>query len=145
MLWNNFVYVINSSDIKCVQKKNRLTNCRFTTISSPISNIYMNIWHKTEVQTVILRCLMGLYLNWFKSYDTKWKTHKNAKNAKITKNSTYDFFFIQNCTKTKKEKISLCVITFEPKKIQTHSAPKNDRLNFSFVEDTHIVGRKTNI
>ena len=34
---------------------------------------YMNIFHKTEVQMVILRCRTGLYLNWFKSYDTKRK------------------------------------------------------------------------
>ena len=33
------------------------------------------------------------------------------------------------------EKIAFCVITFEPIKIQTHSAPQNDRLNFSFVKD----------
>ena len=38
------------------EKKSALTNCRFTTISSQISAIYMNIFHKTEVQTVILRC-----------------------------------------------------------------------------------------
>ena len=39
----------------------------------------MFIFHKTEIQTVILRCLMSLNLNWYKSYDKK---HKNAKNAK---------------------------------------------------------------
>ena len=32
---------------------------------------YTEICHKTEVQTVILRCLVGPDLNWFKSYDTK--------------------------------------------------------------------------
>ena len=111
------------------------TNCCFTTISSQISAIYMNIFHKTEVQTVILRCWMGLFLNWFKSYDIKWKTLKNAKNAKITKNSTYENFFLQKRTKTKMEKIAFCVITFDPIKIQTHSAPQNDRLNFSFVAE----------
>ena len=36
----------------CPKKKSRLTNCRFTTISSQISAIF----HKTEVQAVILRC-----------------------------------------------------------------------------------------
>ena len=41
---------------KVCPKKSRLTNCRFTTISSQISAIYMNIFHKTKVQTVILRC-----------------------------------------------------------------------------------------
>ena len=41
---------------------------------------YMNIFHKTEIQTVILRCSTSLKLNWYKSYDTKCK---NAKNARV--------------------------------------------------------------
>ena len=40
----------------------------------------------------------------------------------------------------KMEKNAFCVITFEPIKIQTHSAPQNDRLNFSFVKDIHVDG-----
>ena len=35
------------------------------------------------------------------------------------------------------EKIAFCVITFDPIKIQTHSAPKNDR----FVKDIHVDGK----
>ena len=35
------------------------------------------------------------------------------------------------------EKIAFCVIAFEPIKIQTHSAPQDDRLNFSF--EIHLV------
>ena len=31
---------------------------------------FMNIFHKTEVKTVILRCLVSLNLNWIKSYYT---------------------------------------------------------------------------
>ena len=38
------------------------------------------------------------------------------------------------------EKIAFCVITFEPIKIQTHSAPQNDRMNFSFVKDINVDG-----
>ena len=49
------------------------------------------------------------------------------------------FFSLQNRTKTKMEKIAFCVITFEPIKIQTHSAPQNDRLNFSYVKDIHVT------
>ena len=30
---------------------------------------YMKIFHKKEILTVILRCLVGLNLNWIKSYD----------------------------------------------------------------------------
>ena len=40
---------------------------------------YIFIFHKTEIQTVVLRCLMSLNLNWYRSYDKK---HKNTKNAK---------------------------------------------------------------
>ena len=38
------------------------------------------------------------------------------------------------------EKIAFCVITFEQIKMQTDSAPQNDRLNFSFVKDNHVDG-----
>ena len=69
------------------------------------------------------------------------KHAKTQKNAKITKNGTYEIFFLQNRAKTKMEKIAFCVIAFEPIKIQTHSAPQNDRLNFSFVKDIHVDGR----
>ena len=49
----------------------------------------MFIFHKTEIQTVILRCLTIISLNCYKSYDIK---HKNAKNAK---KATH--VFVQNC------------------------------------------------
>ena len=70
--WLKYKYALyNKLVLEGVTKKSRLTNCRFTTISSQISAIYMRIFHKTEVQTVNLRCWMGLYLDWFKSYDSK--------------------------------------------------------------------------
>ena len=71
------------------------------------------IFHKTEVQTVILRSLTGLNLNWLKSYGTKCKHFH------------FPFFAIIGV-------FALCVITFEPIKIQTCSAPQNDSLNLSF-------------
>ena len=40
---------------------------------------YMFIFHKIEIQTVILRCLTSLNLNWYKSYDTKRKNTKKLK------------------------------------------------------------------
>ena len=36
----------------------------------------------------------------------------------------------------------ILISTFDPIKIQTRSAPQNDRLNFSFVKDTYIDGEK---
>ena len=64
-----------------------------------------------------------------KSYD------KNEKTVLIL-----SFLFLQNHTKTKMEKIAFCVITFEQIKIQTQSAPQNDRLNISFVKVIHVDG-----
>ena len=37
---------------------------------------------------------------------------------------------------------AFCVMTFEPIKIYTCSAPQNDRQNFSFVKDTYVDGKK---
>ena len=68
------------------------------------------------------------------------KTQKRKKTQKSPKTVHAKFFFLQNCTKTKMEKIVFCVIIFDPIKIQTHSAPQIDRLNFSFVKDTHVDG-----
>ena len=48
-------------------------NGHFSTFSGYFFANYMNIFHKTEVQTVILRCQMGLNLIWFKNYDPKRK------------------------------------------------------------------------
>ena len=119
----------------------KVLNSPFTTISRLfLPTKYMNIFHKTEVQTVILRYCTGLFLNWCKSYDKNEKHTKNTRKHKINKNSTRILFFLQNRTKRKMEKIAFCVITFEPIKIQTLSAPQNDRLNFSFVKDTHVNG-----
>ena len=40
---------------------------------------YMFIFHKTQIQTVILRCLTSLNLSWYKSYDRKRKNTYFAK------------------------------------------------------------------
>ena len=44
----------------------------------------MFIFHKTEIQTVILRALTSLNVNWYKRYDIKHKKAKNAKDANIS-------------------------------------------------------------
>ena len=59
----------------------QLINGNFRTISGHLFANYMNIYHKTEIQAVILRCLTGRNLNWYNSYDTKRKK-KNAKTQK---------------------------------------------------------------
>jgi hypothetical protein len=47
---------------------------------------YMFIFHKTQIQTVILRRLTSLNLNWYKIYDTKRKKRKCVFLYKIAKN-----------------------------------------------------------
>ena len=67
------------SVVKTDSKWMFLINDRFTTISGHFFPICMFIFHKTKVQMVILRCLTCLYLNWFKSYDTKLQKQKTPK------------------------------------------------------------------
>ena len=69
-----FKFVIKIQQSKTIEggpQNLRQLNCNFTTISSHFLAIFINIFHEKEVQTVILRCWTGLYLNWFKSYVTK--------------------------------------------------------------------------
>ena len=75
--------------VRRTPKKRQLINSHFKTIYGHFFANYMFIFHKTEIQTVILRCLTIINLNCYKSYDTK---HKKAKNAK-----TQIHVFVQNC------------------------------------------------
>ena len=57
-----------------------LINGHFTTISVHFCANYMNIFHKVEVQTVILRYWTSLSHDWYNSNDTKReKTQKRKK------------------------------------------------------------------
>ena len=49
---------------------------------------------------------------------------------------------LRYCRKNTFVFFAFCVITVLPIMIQTCSAPRNDRLNLSFVKDFHIVGTK---
>ena len=51
----------------------QLTKVHFMTIFSRFFANYSDIFHKIEVQTVILKCWTGLNLNWLKRYDTSHK------------------------------------------------------------------------
>ena len=51
----------------------QLINGHFTTMSGHFLPKNMVIFHKTEIQTVILRCLTSLNLNRFQRYDEKRK------------------------------------------------------------------------
>ena len=55
-----------------------ITIAHFTTISGHFSANCMFIFHKKEVQTVILRCLTGLNIDWFKNYGLRCKWRPRA-------------------------------------------------------------------
>ena len=55
----------------CTKKETTLRVGHFTIISGHFSAKYINIFHKTGVQTKILGCLTCLNINWIKSYDIK--------------------------------------------------------------------------
>ena len=63
-------------------------NDRVTTISGHFFTNCMFIFHKTEVQTVILRCLTGLNLNWFKSYGLRCNLRPRASSVNSQKITT---------------------------------------------------------
>ena len=50
--------------------------------------------------------------------------------------------FVQNGKKSKMEKCTFRVITFEPSEIQNRETPQNDRLNLSFEKDEHTDGKQ---
>ena len=70
--WRSFsssnLALSNYIPIDCFIQK-WLVNGNSTTISSHFFAYSTNIFHKTEIQTVILRCSTGLNFHWFKSYD----------------------------------------------------------------------------
>jgi hypothetical protein len=76
----------------------------FTTISGHFFASCMVIFHKTEVQTVILRCLMGLHLDWFRHYGLRcrWRPCTclaNSQKIATDKRPFYDHIwpFFANC------------------------------------------------
>ena len=68
-----FFYGLFGSKVWSEIKETTFQVGHFTTISGHSIANYINIFHKTEVPTVILRCLMSLNLNWIKSYDINYK------------------------------------------------------------------------
>jgi hypothetical protein len=65
--------------LETLHKNLQLIDGRFTISFGHFFPNCMNIFYKTEVQTVIFRCLTGLNLNWFKSYETKPKKIQKCK------------------------------------------------------------------
>ena len=99
-----------------------ITNAQFTTIAGHSFANCIFIFHKTEFQTVILRCLTGLNLNWFKSYGLRCSERPcecsvNLKNVATDKWPFYDhvwpFFakYMVNFHKTEIQTVILRCLT----------------------------------
>ena len=61
-----------------------LNNCS-KTVSGHFFAICIFIFHKTEVRTVILRCLTGLNCNWLKSYGLRCSRRPRASSVNFWK------------------------------------------------------------
>ena len=77
---------------KNAKNKSSANSPKFETDKRPFYNHFwpffanhVIIFHKTEIQKVILRCLMSLKLNWCKSYATKCKNTENTNKSFFTK------------------------------------------------------------
>ena len=65
-----------------------LYKCPLYNHSWPFFAICVYIFHKTEVLTVILRCLMGLNLDWVKSYSLRCSLRPRASSVNSQKIAT---------------------------------------------------------
>ena len=91
-----------------------MTITNFMTISGRFSTSCMFIFHKKEVQTVILRCLTSLNIDWFKNYGLrcKWRPRACLANFQNIPTNKWTFYyhiwpFFPNC-----------MVIFHKKKIQ---------------------------
>ena len=65
----NFFWQMCFSILEEKFKNLSFKNGHFTPISGHFFGTYLSIFHKTEIQTVILRCLVCKNCSWIKSYD----------------------------------------------------------------------------
>ena len=66
--------------VSLVQKLTTFWSHHFKTISGYFIANHVKIFHTTEVQMIILRCLMSLNLNWIKSYAINYNFFDNCVN-----------------------------------------------------------------
>ena len=76
-------------------KTNDNNNCPFYNHFCPFSAKIMFIFHKKEVQMVILRCLTGLNITWFKNYGLrcKWRPWACLANFQNIATDKWTFYY----------------------------------------------------
>ena len=65
------------------KEERRWVSIQVKTIGGNFFANYMFIFHKTEIQAAIFRCLRSLNLIWYKSFDKKYKKEKNSKDENL--------------------------------------------------------------
>ena len=89
-------------------------------------------WHKCPFYDHFQSFFFGIYMNIFN------KT--SFCDAEMIQKLCQKYTKTQKMQKTEREILVQCVITFEPIKMYTCSAPQNDRLNFSFAKQSGQKG-----
>ena len=74
----NWLLIFSYTYLHSESKRMTITIVHFTTISGHFSANRMFIFHKKEVQTVILRCLTGLNIDGLKNYGPRCKWRHRA-------------------------------------------------------------------
>ena len=133
IVWNLFL-----ARLKSVLKWKLLLNNCYRTISGHFFAICIFIFHKTEVQTVILRCLTGLNLNWFNSYGLRcsWRPCASSVNFKKIATGKWPFYdqiwsFLANY-----------MFIFHKTEIQTVILRCSRSLNLNWYKSRDIRGNK---
>ena len=88
ILKNPLTFMIARYLLKLFTNERSFKNVICTTIPGHFFSICVYIFHKIEVLTVILRCLMGLNLDWVKSYGLKCSLRHRASSASSQKIAT---------------------------------------------------------
>ena len=88
ILKNPLTFMIARYLLKLFTNEFSFINVLCTTIPGHFFTICVYIFHKIEVLTVILRCLMGLNLDWVKSYGLKCSLRHRASSASSQKIAT---------------------------------------------------------
>ena len=93
MVESNLIFSGWQHDVNSVRKRKLLMNDCYKTLSVQFFAIYILHFHKTEVQTVKFRCLMGLVLNWFKRYGLRCNLMPSRLLANSRKKGSYKWPF----------------------------------------------------
>ena len=99
----------------------------------PLLVILFANFHKTKIQKVILRCKIGIHLNWFKSYDTK-RNHFRFRFLQLKKQTNPSTIFCVLYVFC----VFVCFSFLSRCRFGTSKWPSE----LTFVKGIHVVGKK---